>query len=579
MSHVNLSLEKRQKIELGLKPVREELNLKLVMADLRVYKLQGCGEIMNLFESLQKSFVKFEVPYFEHAISFINVLLTEVVTEHISHYTGLSYVLNLYELLEDSLDVFIQGEDIFKEFDKALERLEKMFEGKEENLELKQEDIVDEVMQDRPPQDIIDDGLASDFINEAVEGIDLVETNLLELEKTPENFELIDQIFRVMHTIKGTAGFLGIPVLGKVAHKTEDVLVVIRDKKRTLDNTVIDLLFKSIDTLKNLVNQIRGMIEGVDVEVVNIGQFYETLAICNDAKGDSNSEISLPKKPVKQDQTVAEEVALADEPPKEDAMDASSIIPLPAMEEKAAPTPTPTSTPPHKSAKPKTPQATKDTKAIKTTKVVEMLKVPAEKLDELSGQVGEMVVALSLLTQNPVISELVDRSVIKQLDHLEKITENLRDKVLGIRMFPISNVFSKLTRQVRDLSHKSNKKINLEVTGSTTLVDKSIIDNIYAPLMHIVRNSIDHGIESEEDRKNADKPVEGKVKLSALLLGDSIQMSVEDDGKGLDANVILKKAIDKGLAKANEKLTDNEIFGFIFKAGFSTAKKNHRYFR
>ncbi|MBF0398788.1 MAG: chemotaxis protein CheA [Desulfobacterales bacterium] len=184
-----------------------------------------------------------------------------------------------------------------------------------------------------------------------------------------------------------------------------------------------------------------------------------------------------------------------------------------------------------------------------------------------------MVVALSVLSQNPIISSITDRETRERIDQLDKITELLHDKILGIRMFPVGNVFSKLSRQVRDLSQKCNKKINLIIEGAETLVDKTVIDVIYAPLMHLVRNAIDHGLESENERIACDKNPEGNLRLMAKHAGDAVLIEVRDDGKGLNREAIMKKAMEKGLLKSGENVSDQHLFSFIFHAGFSTAKE------
>lgn len=546
-----LMVEINQKeLEVALQPIRDTLNLKLVMADLREYKMQGCGEIMIPLDKMLDVFTKFELSYFEQAVRFINDLLAEVVMESISHYTGMSYVLNLYELLEDAVDDFISGKDVFKEFDKTLRRFQQMFSGVAAKVQ-DQPDTFRNVIQNMPPQDIMEDGLISEFINEVQEGLEEVEVNLLELEQEPGKIDLINLIFRVMHTVKGTAGFLGMPVIGSVAHKTEDILSEVRDQNHQVDKSIITLLFAAVDTLKNLLEQLKVLISGVDPEPVDMVNFFEALDICKGQK-DNDDSMKASK--------IVEEV-----PPKVEAPIEPKKIAEPPPEKL-----TTIPSEPNKDQKKKISETKSSLSPV--SKFTEMLKVPAEKLDELSGLVGEMVVALSILVQNKTISKIHDRDVRTQLDHLVKITENLRDKVLGVRMFPIGSVFSKLKRQVRDLSQKSGKEINLVTFGEETLVDKSVIDSIYAPLMHLVRNSIDHGIEVKEDRIKKGKDEKGNVVLKALSSGDAITIIIEDDGKGLDKELILTKAIDRGLAKAGTSFTDRQIYSFIFLPGFSTAK-------
>ena len=218
-----------------------------------------------------------------------------------------------------------------------------------------------------------------------------------------------------------------------------------------------------------------------------------------------------------------------------------------------------------------TTEVSKTNENVAATQVMDMLKIPAFKLDELSEFIGEMVVALSVLSQNPTIANLEDRELHDRMDQLNKITEQLRDRILSIRMFPVKNVFSKLTRQMRDLSKKSGKQVKLTIEGDETLVDKTIIDSIYAPLMHIMRNTVDHGIETPEERSAAGKSSEGTVKLSAHHLGDSILIEVRDDGRGLDRQKLFSKALERGLINERENLTDQQIFMFIFTSGVSTA--------
>ena len=540
----------RKQIEKKLASPRKALQASLIEADLRECKLTNLTDIMLPFDELTGVFGAHpELSEFGKALEFCNDLLGQIATEHISHYTGLSYVLTVYELMSDQLDLFLKGDTNLDRFHLFLEKVSQAFLGVE-NVKVVLASSSQEVIQDMPPQDLIDDGTFSDFINEVTDGLETVEENILEMEQDPSQLSLIDLLFRVMHTIKGTAGFMGMPTISKVAHKTEDVLGEIRDGKRGLVPNVFDLMFKSVDTLKNLIIQLTSLVQGTEVKPVNIGNFFRALDVVYGlAEPDPNIEQPKAQSPLS----------------KEEETNAAAM--LAAMEE-AGEQPGPGAT---KDEPTLSDVAKKGDSGKGPTKIQDMLKVPAERLDELSNLVGEMVVALSLLTQNPIMAELTDRNVNSQLDHLDKITESLRDKVLGIRMFPIGTVFSKLSRQVRDLSQKSGKKIDLQLKGVDTLVDKSIIDNIYAPLMHLVRNSIDHGIEPPGER--GDKNEVGEVEIKAQHLGDAIEIAISDDGKGLDKERILEKAIERGLVKNKESLTEKEIFGFIFMPGFSTAKQ------
>ncbi|MDT8446155.1 MAG: chemotaxis protein CheA [bacterium] len=530
----------RETIREQLAGPRAQLEANLLNADLRECKLTDLGDIMLPFDALTQVYHQHGLSDFEQSIAFCNNLLGDIATEHISHFTGLSYVLAVYELMDEVTASYLEGNEDLSNFHQFLEKIQQTFKGVE-NVKAALAAPEQTIVQDMPPMDIVQDGSVSDFISEVTEGLELVEESLLELERDPGQLSLVDTVFRMMHTIKGTSGFLGMPTIGKIGHRTEDILGEIRDGKRGLDANVFDLMFRSVDTLKNLIAQLVAMVQGKPVEPVNIGKFFKALET---VQGSLTEPGATPAPPPPR-------------PPAASPGEAEESIE--EVEESSA-----------SSEAPAAPAAEASGRKGSAGKIQEMLKVPAERLDELSNLVGEMVVALSLLTQNPVVFELADRNVHAQLDHLDKITESLRDKVLGIRMFPIGTVFSKLSRQVRDLSQKSGKKINLEVIGADTLVDKSIIDNIYAPLMHLVRNSIDHGIEPPGER--GDKPEEGLVQLKAQHLGDAIEIEISDDGKGLDPVKLLDKAEEKGLVKNRESLTEKEIFAFIFAAGFSTAK-------
>ncbi|MBF0353339.1 MAG: chemotaxis protein CheW [SAR324 cluster bacterium] len=203
--------------------------------------------------------------------------------------------------------------------------------------------------------------------------------------------------------------------------------------------------------------------------------------------------------------------------------------------------------------------------------MLDMVKVPSISMDELSELIGEMVVELSLMSQQTGTVEQREREIAERLNQMNHITEQMRDRVLGMRMFPVSHVFSKLSRQVRDLSLKCGKVVNLVREGEDTLVDKTVIDGIYSPLMHLVRNAIDHGLESSQIRTTAGKNPQGTLFLIARHLGDSVMIEIRDDGNGLNRQKILKKALENGLVKDGVDLSDAQIDQLIFHPGFSTA--------
>jgi len=202
------------------------------------------------------------------------------------------------------------------------------------------------------------------------------------------------------------------------------------------------------------------------------------------------------------------------------------------------------------------------------------IRVDIKKLDELLDLVGELITAETIVYNDPEIRTMKDSGLETSINNLNKITRDLQEVTTSIRMIPLEGLFNKMKRLTRDLSHKFEKEIDLVVTGEETEMDRNVIELISDPLVHIIRNSIDHGIEYSEDRKNLDKPPRGNIKLFARNEGKEIWISVKDDGKGLDREAILRKAAKQGLLReAPETMSDEEVWNLIFEPGFSTAEK------
>jgi len=226
--------------------------------------------------------------------------------------------------------------------------------------------------------------------------------------------------------------------------------------------------------------------------------------------------------------------------------------------------------------KKQTPPAVQQTgsETHQAVKIKETLKVDAERLDLLVNTIGELVISESMISQSEEIKSVSSANLFKQIARLDKITRDLQEMGTSLRMIPIRATFQKMARLVRDLSKKANKPIEFIMTGEDTELDKTVVDKIGDPLVHMMRNSVDHGIEdSPADRKKAGKPEKGRVELRAFHSGGKIYIEVEDDGKGLDRDAILDKARKRGIIKEKDVLSDREIWNLIFEAGFSTAKK------
>ena len=390
-------------------------------------------------------------------------------------------------------------------------------------------------------QEIVDD-----FLVEADELIESLDVNLVKLESSPGDLDLLSEIFRAAHTIKGTSSFLGFEQVTNLTHKMEDILNKLRKSELAVTPTIMDVLLQSLDILKQLLVNVR---EGKQEEV-NLTDITDRLEAALAGGSDESSGLQTDVAPVA---PVSEEVASS---------------PKPAENIQSA-------------AEAKRPEAGPAPERAKTKKAADQtLRVDVERLDALVNLMGEIVLGRNSLQQ--ALNKLnLDHDGADDFEGLNRaassidfITTELQLAVMKMRMQPISKVFSRFPRQVRDLTRESGKEIDLVMSGETTELDKSVIEEIGDPLMHIVRNSCDHAIELPDIREAKGRPRKGTVKLSAFQEGSNIIIRVEDDGKGLDVEAIKAKAVERGLANRADvdRMPDKEVFRFIFNAGFSTAK-------
>jgi two-component system chemotaxis sensor kinase CheA len=374
--------------------------------------------------------------------------------------------------------------------------------------------------------------LVLDFIAEAAEHLESAEAGLLALESKPGDKEVINQIFRGFHTIKGMAGFLNLTDIGSLAHSAENLLDLVRKDKLVLTEEITNVIFESIDMLKKMI---AGLKEAVETgKAVPVQEKLPVLLtkLKNSAQGQPTTV--LPDMPLDQK--------------KDEKLDAILT--------------------------PKDETETKDTAAkTQTHSSDDKIKVSTARLDNLINMVGELVIAQLMVAEETNTALASEYGLCRKVAHQGKIIRELQELSMSMRMVPIGGVFQKMTRLVRDLSHKAGKEINFLTAGDETELDRSIVDKISDPLVHMIRNSVDHGIESSEDRVKAGKNPIGRINLRAFHQAGNIVIEIEDDGKGLDKERILKKAVDMGIVSADEKLSDEEIFRLIFHAGLSTAQK------
>ena len=398
------------------------------------------------------------------------------------------------------------------------------------------------------------DDLLNEFLIETSESLAKLDLELVELEHNPENPEILNSIFRTMHTIKGTCGFVGLPRLEKLAHASENVLVKVRDKLLIINEEVINVVLESIDGVKNIVTKLSetgGEPDGNDDDVIE--KLHQVLEQHSHSKSNGS-------------QTPIEEIDF-------------DSIEIPADLNQASPTETPAleiapSINAISSAPPVEKNGDEKSSPEKTSGMSDQnqtIRVNINTLENLINMVGELV-----LTRNQLM-QLADHSENSALNlplyRLNYVTSELQEQVMKTRMQPIGNAWLKLPRIVRDSAKELNKKIDLELLGAETELDRQVIELIKDPLTHMIRNAMDHGIESPADRTKAGKSEKGVIRMNAYHAGGHIIIEIADDGRGLDVEKIRNKAIEKGLISIEEasQLSEHQVFQFIFKSGFSTA--------
>jgi two-component system chemotaxis sensor kinase CheA len=399
------------------------------------------------------------------------------------------------------------------------------------------------------------DDLLSEFLTEANESISVLDVELVKLEQNPNDPELLGNIFRLVHTIKGTCGFLGLPRLESVAHAAENVLGKVRDGELIVSPTAVSLILESLDCIKRLM----GELEANESEPA--GDDSELIARLNQlANGESVA--AAPK--------AAPPVAPAAKPQV-----AAVATPTPAPVEVSAPEPVNVREAAEEivvEAPAEVAAAARQVDAGKESAVAgQSIRVNVDLLENLMTMVSELVLTRNQLMQ--ILRSQKDSEFTTPLQHLSHVTTELQEGVMKTRMQPIGNAWAKLPRIVRDLSLELNKKVELRMLGAETELDRQVLEMIKDPLTHMVRNSADHGIEAPAERVRNGKVEHGTITLNAYHQGGHIVLEISDDGRGLPLDKIKKKALANGLASEAELagMTDQQIQQFIFKAGFSTA--------
>ncbi|MFP6302766.1 chemotaxis histidine kinase/response regulator CheAY2 [Helicobacter pylori] len=466
--------------------------------------------------------------------------------------------------------------------------------------------------------------IMEDFLIEAFEMNEQLDQDLVELEHNPEDLDLLNRIFRVAHTIKGSSSFLNLNILTHLTHNMEDVLNRARKGEIKITPDIMDVVLRSIDLMKTLLvtirdtgsdtnngkeNEIEEAVKQLQaITSQNLEGAKETLGAKETPKEEAKGEAKENKAKTPTAENPASDNPLADEPDldysnmsteeveaeierllnkrqeadKERRAQKKQEDQAKPKQEVAPAKETPkTETPkaPKTETKAKAKADTEENKAP-SIGVEQTVRVDVRRLDHLMNLIGELVLGKNRLIR--IYSDVEERydgeKFLEELNQvvssISAVTTDLQLAVMKTRMQPVGKVFNKFPRMVRDLSRELGKSIELIIEGEETELDKSIVEEIGDPLIHIIRNSCDHGIEPLEERRRLNKPETGKVQLSAYNEGNHIVIKISDDGKGLDPVMLKEKAIEKGVISERdaEGMSDREAFNLIFKPGFSTAK-------
>ncbi|MEO1090100.1 MAG: hybrid sensor histidine kinase/response regulator [Pseudomonadota bacterium] len=416
------------------------------------------------------------------------------------------------------------------------------------------------------------DELLSEFLTESFENITVLDVELVRLEQNPNDPELLGGIFRIVHTIKGTCGFLGLPRLEKVAHAGENVLGRIRDGEIAVTSEAVTLVLEALDRIKSIL----GELERTEAEPP--GDDADLIANLNRiAAGESAVAVSDADESATSESEVAADGESPQAPPTSEGSEPETtpVVPEaePMAEAKTEPA-APPSTEPAKAAPTPTAAAHVPGDGQPTPSVTQQsLRVSVDLLEDLMTLVSELVLTRNQLLQ--MVRHDGESRFTAPLQRLSHITSELQEGVMKTRMQPIGNAWAKLPRLIRDLSVDLDKRIDLKMVGEDTELDRQVLELIKDPLTHMVRNSADHGIESPETRKAAGKPEHGTILLDAHHEGGQIIIEISDDGRGLDVQKLGAKAVERGVVDAAglAALTPQQIMQFVFDAGFSTAEK------
>jgi two-component system chemotaxis sensor kinase CheA len=403
---------------------------------------------------------------------------------------------------------------------------------------------------------LITPDMVQKFIEESSDLIDTGEDAILALEKDSESREHIEEAFRIIHTIKGNAGFFWFGTIERMCMAIEGVLDALRKGDRSVDAKVINLLLESIDNLRTSLKQVQSgdLKPGTDQDTHSRTEDALSSRAEGDYKplGDLLVEMGVASRDSVEEALDIQQMKLGEILVKQGSAEPDAVAE--ALKSQGVP-------------------AGKQDQLSSYRLKRKDIRVDTERLDTLFDLMGELITAEAMVIANPDLEGVEHPNFDQAATYLSKISREMQEITMSIRMIPLDGLFNKMRRLVRDLSKKFGKEIDLEISGEDTEMDRNVMEEISDPLVHIIRNAIDHGVESGKVRKAAGKKENGTIELRARYEGNEIWITISDDGGGLNRDRILKRAIERGLVQEEHLPQDSEILKLIFEPGFSTAEQ------
>lgn len=414
--------------------------------------------------------------------------------------------------------------------------------------------------------------IITEFITEAEESLEHIDPLFVELEAKTYDREILNEIFRSMHTIKGAAGFLGFQNIVDVAHRSENILKKLRDGEMTVSTSLMDTILKSVDMIRLLLRHIKlndGMEEDTSLllreldEALNVSQSSTAAETINTealSSAATSAQDTADGFDINDIESIQANMHKETDKIEESVKSETVIQPLPS-----------------KSAVISAPEGSSGATAVKD--VAQTLRVDVNRVDKVMDLTGEIVLVRNRLLnianylENKYSEDNHVENLLSTVSFLDLVTSDMQLAVMKMRMQPLKKVFGKFPRLVRDMAVSLDKDIELEISGEDTEVDRFVIEHIGDPMVHIIRNSIDHGIESMEERRRKGKSAKGRLSISASQQGNQIVIDVSDDGKGIDVEKVKRKAVEKGIVTDEDalRMTEENAINLIFMPGFSTA--------